>query len=499
MSSARTAGLIFIAICLAASYTTAHQQRRGKPPAKTAGAEAKDPREEAAKLFEEGQSAHQKGELEKAVGLYREALELDPSLWQAEFQRGAAYFSLNRLAEAKASMLGALKQLSEFADAPEARGPSSRAQTLLGEIALAESNPVEAEKSFRRALELNPQAPRARAGLAEIMLGGGKYAEAIAEAKAAIEAGDERASIYAMLGEALTLSGKYDEALTSLNEALKREPKSAIALRRRAEVYIARNDLKAAIEDLRASAEIEPDIPNRLRLAGALATAKRYDEAVPLYQRILQDEPSNSEARTALATVMIESGKGAEAAAQLESLIKAEPNRADLRAQLAELYLPSHPEKALEQYMTAAKIEPSQPAHQIGVAASLVKLGRFQEAVAASRQALSQNPKEDVAYFARTNLATALFKLDDFQNAAGEYIRILDFQRKRGDRKRTAITLYFLGICLDKLGDYEQALKAYEQFMALASADNKLEMDKVNLRLPSLRRQIKEGKGNRKK
>jgi tetratricopeptide (TPR) repeat protein len=497
MSSARTTGLIFISICLAISSASAQRAGRAKPPAKTAGVEAKESRERAAELFDEGQNAHQKGELEKAVGLYREALELDPTLWQAEFQRGAAYFSLNRLAEAKASMLGALKQLSEFADAPEARGPSSRAETLLGEIALAESNPVEAEKSFRRALELNPQAARARAGLAEIMLSGGKYSEAIAEAKAATEAGDERASVYALLGEALTLSGKYDEALTSLNEALKREPKSAITLRRRAEVYMARNDLKAAIEDMRASAEIEPDIPNRLRLAGALAAAKRYDEAVPLYQRILQDEPSNTEARTALAAVMIESGKGAEATTQLESLIKAEPNRADLRAQLAELYLPFQPEKALEQYLAAAKIEPSQPAHQIGVAASLVKLGRFQEAIAASRQALAQNPKEDVAYFARTNLATALFKLDDFQNALGEYIRILDFQRKRGDRKRAAITLYFLGICFDKLGDYEQALKAYEQFMALASADNKLEIDKVNLRLPSLRKQIKDGKGKK--
>jgi tetratricopeptide (TPR) repeat protein len=499
MSSARTASLIFIAICLAVSSTIAQQQKRGKPPAKTAEVEEKDLSEKAAELFEAGQTAHQKGDLEKAVELYGEALKHDPSLWQAEFQRGAAYFSLNRLAEAKASMLGTLKQLSEFGDAPEARAPLSRAQILLGEVTLAANDPVEAEKSFRRALELNPQAARARAGLAEIMLGGGKYDVAVAEARAAIEAGDGRAFVYALLGEALTLNGKYDEALASLNEAVNREPKNAIALRRRAEVHMARNDLKTAIEDLRASAEIEPDIQNRLRLAGALAAAKRYDEAAPLYQRILQDEPSNNEARTALAAMMIESGKGAEAIAQLESLVKAEPNRADLRAQLAELYLQSHADKALEQYLAAAKIEPSQPAHQIGVAASLVKLGRFQEAAGAARQALALNPKEDVAIFARTNLATALFKLDDFQTALGEYIRIFDYQRKRGDRKRTAVTLYFLGICLDKLGDYEQALKAYEQFMALASAENQLEIDKVNLRLPSLRNQIKEGKGKRKK
>jgi tetratricopeptide (TPR) repeat protein len=498
MSSSRTAGLLFIVVCLAASYAFAQTTGRRKPAAKAVEVEAKDPSKQAAALFEAGQNAHQKGELEKAVELYGEALGRDPSLWQAEFQRAAAYFSLNRLADAKASILGVIKQLSEFGDAPEARQVSSRAQILLGEIALGENNPVEAEKSFRRALELNPQAARARAGLAEILLGAGKHAEATAEAKAAIEAGDDRAGVYALLGEAQTLGGKYEEALASFNEALKREPKNAIAIRRRADVHLARKDLKAAIEDLRASTEIEPSISSRLRLALALTAAKQYDEAVSLYRRILQDEPSNNEARTALAAVMIESGKGAEAVAQLESLIKTEANRADLRAQLAELYLPSQPEKALELYMAAAKLEPAQPQHQIGVAAALVKLRRFQEAVSVSRQALAQNPKEDVAYFAHTNLATALFELDDFPNAAREFVWIFDHQRKRGDQKRTAITLYFLGICFDKLGDYEQALKAYEQFMALASTDNQLEIDKVKLRLPTLRNQIKEGKGKRK-
>lgn len=490
--------LIIIVTCLAALSTSAQEPGRGKPATKNAEAEVSDSLRQAAALFEAGQNAHQKGELEKAIELYGEALKRDPSLWQAEFQRGAAYFSLNKLSEAKASISSLLEHLKEFADSPELKQISARAQTMLGDIALAESRVTEAEAAFRRALELNPQAARAHAGLAEILLIGGKNAEAIAEVKAAIEAGDERAATYSLLGEAQTLGGKYEEALLSLNESLKREPKNVIALRYRAEIFLARNDLKAAIADLRASAEIEAALSTRLRLAGALARAKQYDEAILLYRQILQTEPSNNEARTALAVVMIESGKGAEAIAQLESLIKSEPNRADLRAQLAELYLPAQPEKALEQYLTAAKIEPSQPSHQIGVAAALVKLKRFQEAAAASRQALAQNPKEDVAYFAHTNLATALFELDDFQNAAREFIWILNYQLGRRDQKRAAITLYFLGVCFDKLGDYEQALKAYNQFLAIASTDNQLEIDKVKLRLPSLQRQIKEGKGKRK-
>ena len=104
---------------------------------------------------------------------------------------------------------------------------------------------------------------------------------------------------------------------------------------------------------------------------------------------------------------------------------------------------------------------------------------------------MEQKPPAAQAYFAHTNLATALFELQDYANAAREYLWILDQQK---DQKRAAITLYFLGICFDKLGDYERALKAYERFVELAPADHQLEIDKVKLRLPSLKQQIKAGK-----
>jgi tetratricopeptide (TPR) repeat protein len=460
--------------------------------------EAAEPQRQAAELFEAGQNAHQSGDLSKAIELYGDALKRDPALWQAEFQRGLAYLSLNQRAQAKDSMKRVNEQLAQFADSPELRQISARVQVALAEIALAESNTGDAEKAYRRALELNPGLARAHSGLAEVLLAGGKHDEAIAEAKKALTAGDDRSATYSLLGMAQTMEGKYDEALPNLTEALKRDPKNSIALLYRAEVFISRQRFDEAISDLRSALEIEPLTRTRLRLAAALMQTKKYDEAIALYREVLKDEPSDAEARTALAVAMIESGKGDEAIAQLEALIKAEPTRADLRAQLAELYLSTQAEKALEHYSVAAKLEPLQLNHQIGVGSALVKLRRFQEAVTALRQSLARNPKEEIAYFAHTNLATALFELDDYPNAVREYIWIFNYQKNRGDRKRTALTLYFLGICLDKLGDYEQALKAYEQFLSLAPSENQLEIDKVKLRLPSLQKQIKDGKGKRK-
>ncbi|MGH9768220.1 MAG: tetratricopeptide repeat protein [Blastocatellia bacterium] len=460
--------------------------------------EDKEQVKQAETLFESGQAAHQTGDLEKAIGLYTEAIKLDPEMWQAELQRGIVLTSLNKLVEAKDSMARVIDQLRQFSDSNDLRQISSRVQITLGQIAAAENKAVEAEKAFRRALELNQQAARAHTGLAEILLKAGKTDEAVAEAKAAIANGDDSDTAYSLLGVAQTQSGKYDDALLVLGEALKRDPKNVLTHRHRAEALIAKNRLSEAIVDLRSAIAIEPHSQTKLRLAGVYIQAKQYNEAISVYQEVLKADPANVEARTALAAVMVESGKSSEAIAQLESLIKVDPNRADMRAQLAELYLPTQPEKALEQYSAASKLDPSQPGHQIGMASAFVKLRRFQEAVALLLKVIAQNPKDELAYYAHTNLAVALFELDDFQNAAREFIRILDYQRNRGDQKRAAVTLYFLGICFDKLGDFEQALKAYEQFLAMASAENQLEIDKVKLRLPSLQRQIKEGKGRRK-
>lgn len=485
-------------LLLTAVAVSAQPARQTKPAPKPTPAQAEDKSEQAAKLFDAGQRAHEAGDLAKAVELYGKALGLDAELWQAELQRGAAFFSLGKLAEAKASLARVNALLAEYPVSDQLKQIFVRVQTTLGEIALAEAKPDEAEKAFRKALELNPQAARAQSGLAEVFYSTNKFAESIAAAKAAIAAGDDRAAIFALLGVALAVTNKFDEALPALDEALKREPKNATALLYRAEVFIAKNKPTEAAADLRAALAIEPNTRTKLRLAALLAQAKQFDAAIALFQEVVDAEPANADARTGLTAALIDSGKAESAVAELEQLIKAEPNRAVLRAQLAELLLPKQPEKALEQYRAAAELEPKNANHHVGVASALVKLRKFQEAVDVLKPVLAANPKGDVEYFARTNLATALFELDDFPNAAREFIWIMDTQAKRGDRKRTAITLYFVGICLDKLGDYEQAMKAYNQFMELASPDNQLEVEKVKLRLPSLKRQIEMGKGKKK-
>jgi len=61
-----------------------------------------------------------------------------------------------------------------------------------------------------------------------------------------------------------------------------------------------------------------------------------------------------------------------------------------------------------------------------------------------------------------------------------------------------AVTYYFLGIIYDQSKEYMDALANYQQFLKLADSEkNKLEIEKVNLRLPALQKQIKEKKGKK--
>jgi len=62
------------------------------------------------------------------------------------------------------------------------------------------------------------------------------------------------------------------------------------------------------------------------------------------------------------------------------------------------------------------------------------------------------------------------------------------------------VAYYFIATAHDYLGEYPEALAAYEMFLTRADAQkNQLEIDKVNLRLPMLRNQVKRGEGAKKK
>jgi hypothetical protein len=84
--------------------------------------------------------------------------------------------------------------------------------------------------------------------------------------------------------------------------------------------------------------------------------------------------------------------------------------------------------------------------------------------------------------------------LKDFPAALAEFKWLLQ------TKPDLVVAYFFIATAHDLLGEYKEALLAYETFIARANAQtNQLEIDKVNLRLPTLRNQIRRGEGVKKK
>ena len=93
---------------------------------------------------------------------------------------------------------------------------------------------------------------------------------------------------------------------------------------------------------------------------------------------------------------------------------------------------------------------------------------------------------------AHANLATALFQLKRYPEAKTE------FEWLTAKQPKSPAAYYFLAIAHDQLGEYLDAMANYQQYLRLADpVQNKVDIDKINLRIPSLQRDIKAGKGKK--
>jgi tetratricopeptide (TPR) repeat protein len=129
------------------------------------GDDATDP----VRLFERGQSAHARGELERAIGFYEQALKVRPEFPEAEFQRGNALASLGRLPEAEAALRAAISYKKNWA----------LPHTALGALLMRQSRDKEAEQFFQQALAIDGKESLALRLLSEIKLRGGDTKSAL--------------------------------------------------------------------------------------------------------------------------------------------------------------------------------------------------------------------------------------------------------------------------------------------------------------------------------
>ena len=446
------------------------------------GDDATDP----VRLFERGQTAHARGDLEKALSFYEQALKVRPEFPEAQFQRGNALASLNKLPEAEAAFRAAISLKKNW----------SLPYSALGALLMRLERDAEAEQQFRQALTIDKQDGVALRLLADIRLRAGDAKEALDLAKRATAVPDAPASAWIALALAQKANGDKAGAKATLDQVLADESQNIAALLERAELLSDDKQFDAALADLKAAEKLKPgNKAIATRLFNTLQKAGKPEDAAAVAKAAgLEVQPPANSDGVIGTPEEIEAANSSDAAVSrkaLEKLVEKNPRNPMLLSRLGASYRTDNPARSLEYYARAAQLKPDSAEYALGYAAALVQARRFADAVGILRQVVRRNPDN---YAAHANLATALYESKQYSEAVPEYEWIL------AAKPEAVVAHYFIATAHDYLGEYAEALAAYEKFLAAADAGtNQLEIDKVKLRLPTLRRQIELGEGKKKK
>lgn len=437
------------------------------------------------RLFERGQAAHARGEFDRALAFYEEAIKVRPEFPEAEFQKGTALVSLNRLIEAEPA----------FRRAIELRKNWSLPYSALGVLLTRLDRDAEAATFLQQALQFDKTDTLALRVLASLRLRAGDAAAALQLAQTATSNADSSAAAWLIRAQAERATGDKSAARTSLTRALQLEPENVAALVESADLALDQNEFETAIENLKTAERIskgDKQIASRLALAHERAGKPEEARRIAATAGIVTEDPAKPHIDgTAEEIAAANSDDPQVSRKALQTLVEKNPRNAMLFARLGASYRTDDPNRALEYYHRATELQPTNPDYATGYAAALVRSRRFGEAAVILRQVVTANPDN---YTAHANLATALYEQKRYAEALPEYEWLLR------TKPEATVAYYFIATAHDYLGEYREALASYESFLERADANaNQLEIEKVKLRLPLLRRQVKRGEGVKKK
>lgn len=438
--------------------------------------EEADPAVDAVQFFQKGQDAHEKSNFKEAIELYDKAIAAVAEFPEAEFQRANALLSLGRRDEAEKG----------FRKAVEIRPEWTLALANLGSILVGKGDLAEAEKFLKKAIALDPQNTLAYSALTELRLRTNASPEELKDLLAKVASLTERAkpTAAAWAARAALENATRDRvsARRSFERALELDPKNQFALTAKASAMLDEGDAAGAeglINQLRTT-----DGGNYQVLKARLLHANgRSDEAIAFLNAIQNPSSDVVALRDRLSVSKNEN------AAELEKQLGKTPDDGVILGKLCSLFRTADPAKALTYCRRASEIEPDDLNHAVGFGAALVQAKLFAEAIELLRKLQRISP-DNVTI--RANIATALFQLKRYPEAKIEYNWIAEKQPS------SAVAYYFLGITHDQLAEYPDAMANYQLFLKHADPEkNKVEIEKVNLRLPVLQKQIKEKKGKK--
>ncbi len=334
-------------------------------------------------------------------------------------------------------------------------------------------NAADAEKSYRKTLELKPGLYEAELNLGVVLLDLKKNADAVTTLQAALDKkpGEFRPNYY--MAEALLSSGDPARAEPLFRKAAELDPAAAAAKAGLGRSLARQGKLAEADAALRQAG----DADGLLELASYQEKAKDFAAAIAIY-RSMPPSPAIAER---LGNLLIETGKPEDAILMLEAAVKQSPTAAN-RYALATAYLrakrPEQAGAALDQAMAA---EPGNLELRLAYAGLLRDRKDFAAAAKQYWQVTQAKPDHREAW---TGLATMLLSLDNFPQAIAAFDRI----ESLGDPNPGIY--FFRALAYDKTKQYLPAMQSYEKFLSLCQNKFPDEEFKARQRIKVIKKEL---------
>ena len=413
----------------------------------------------------------------------KQLVQLDQELVKI-FQQGLSSHQLGQLAQAKAAYEQVLLRQPKHFDALH----------LLGVIAAQTKNPALAADLIGKAIEINRSSASAYSNHGNALQELKRLNEALTSYDKAIALEPDYADAFYNRGTALKELKRLDDALLSYDKAIAIKPDYADAFYNRGTALQELKRLDDALTSYDKAIAFKPDHPDAFYNRGtALQELKRLDHALLSYDRAIALKPDYAEAFYNRGIVLKELKRLDDALTSFDKAISLKPdyanafnNRGTALQELKRL------DDALTSYDKAIALKPDYADAVYNRGSALQELKRLDEALTSYDKAIALKPDYANAFNNRGNTLQELKRLDDalvsydkaiafkpddahaFNNRGNvlKELKLLDEALESYDKAIAfkpdyADAFYNRGIALKELKRLEDALTSFDKALAL--------------------------------
>jgi len=235
-----------------------------------------------------------KGKIDEAIEHCRTALDVEPRNVDVHFLLGLAYMRRRRFDGAKAEFEHVLRLRDHH---PGARMNLAAVHIQLREFDLA-------QEQLQRCTEEDPTLPKPRYALARLYMLQRKFDKAEAELTQLLKNEGERANVHLAMAELHLAKGEKDKAVQAAKAALSIDAKLLDARVFLARLHLLDQNWSSALAELEAALRDNAKFAAGYEAAVVQVYLGRYDEAVKLFEKAVQNDVSPASALAGAAAAL---------------------------------------------------------------------------------------------------------------------------------------------------------------------------------------------------